>query len=332
MTETDSYFGLTTATSGSGIEEIIGDEEGGPNDGLGHVFWLVRCSLGCFRSSIRRSPSAAEMQNTLLRKPIFMDTSNKQVVFTLQARNAGADGNLTQATIFNVTGSPPTFDLAVTWQKTLSGVNMATLFSRINNELGYEIFASQPESMVPAFPAEGVTQLSGGIEPNPSTQTSASYASASIFGYPGKICLRPGSYSLSEPVVFGPEQSGVTIEACGGATLVNGRRSRPSAILFRDLIQLNGTQDVTLKGITFAMPRIADFQKRFPLAGLRAKTLEQMGEAFLPMRKDFYPWQLRFRWVSARSKNARFNFRLCKSRKNSSRQEYSQARIALTLP
>lgn len=279
VTETDSYFGLTTATSGSGIEEIIGDEEGGPNDGLGHVL-VGSVQPGLFPLEYQTVTFSGGDANTPAQAD-FMDTSNKQVVFTLQARNAGADGNLTQATIFNVTGSPPTFDLAVTWQKTLSGVNMATLFSRINNELGYEIFASQPESMVPAFPAEGVTQLSGGIEPNPSTQTSASYASASIFGYPGKICLRPGSYSLSEPVVFGPEQSGVTIEACGGATLVMDGEADPLDFV-SGLIQLNGTQDVTLKGITFAMPRIADFQKRFPLAGLRAKTLEQMGEAFLP--------------------------------------------------
>lgn len=279
VTETDLYVGLTTATPGSGIEEIIGDEEGGPNDGLAHVLvGSVRTQL--FPLEYRTVSFSGGDANTPAQAD-FMDTSNRQVVFTLQARNAGTDGNLTKATIFNVTGSPPTFDLAVTWEKTLSGVNMATLFSRINNELSYEIEAYQPQSVVPAFPAEGVTQLSGGMEANPSTQTDASYATASIFGYPGKICLRPGSYSLPQPLIFGPEQSGVTIEACGGAALAMDREADPVDFI-SGLVQLNGTQNITLKGVTFAMPRISEFQKRVPLAGLRTGVLQQMGEAFLP--------------------------------------------------
>ena len=80
------------------------------------------------------------------------DSLNQQVVFILEARGTGTDGNLTTASITNVSGSPSTFDLVVAWQKTLPGLNMATLFPNIQNSLGYEIVATRPRRLLLPFP------------------------------------------------------------------------------------------------------------------------------------------------------------------------------------
>ena len=212
----------------------------------------------------------------------FMDSSNQNVVFTLQARNLGIDGNITQATISNLnsSSSPPTFALSVTWQKTLSGLNMATLFPSIQNGMGYEIVATPPTTVAPSFPAEGVTQLTGGTEPDPTTGTNATTAQASIFGNAVKICLRPGSYPLSHPLVLGPEQSNITIEACGGATISAVQETESKAFV-QGMIQLSGANNVALRGLIFAMPQVLLFQQGHSLAGLKAGAIQGMGEAGL---------------------------------------------------
>lgn len=274
VTETDLYLGLTTAN----IEGIIGDEEGGPNDGLAHILvGSVNVKLTPLNNqSVSFSGGDAK---TNAQANLMDGTTNTQVAFTLQARNPGTVGNLTTANITNVSGS--TFDLTVTWQKTLPGLSMATLFSSIQSSLGYEIVATPPTTAAPAFPAEGVTQLTGGTEPNPTTGTEATTAQASIFGDPVTICLRPGSYPLLGPLVLGHEQSNITIEACGSATISVAAKGEALREFIQGMIQLNGANNVTLRALTFAMPRIVFFQFGSSLAGLNQNTLEAMGEAAL---------------------------------------------------
>jgi len=280
VTETDIYLGLTVNGSTDGIEVIIGDEEGGPNDGLAHIL------VGSLNTKLvplnNQTVTFAGGQGNVNALANFMDSSNQNVAFTLQARGPGVDGNLTQATISNLDSSsnPPTFALTVTWQKTLPGLNMATLFSSIQTSMGYEIVATPPTTVAPSCPAEGVTQLTGGAEPDPATQTNATTAQAGIFGNPAKICLGPGSYPLLQPLVLGPEQSNITIEACAGATITAAQSDELKQFI-TGMIQLNGANNVTLRGLTFAMPRVLLFQSGSSLAGLQQSALEGIGEAAL---------------------------------------------------
>ncbi len=277
VTEIDTYTGLTMATGDTGIEAVIGDEEGGPNDGLAHI--LVGSVNPQLVPGNNQSVAFNGGAATASATANVMDGTSQNLAFTLQARNQGADGNLTQATLFNLdqTVQPPTFDLTVTWQKTIQGVTMATLFSTIQNSLSYEILASPPATAQPAFPSAGITQLSGGTEPDPTTGSNATPAQASIFGNPVKICLQPGTYPLRRPVVFGPEQSNITIEACNGASII----AQSPKQFVTGMFQLNGASNITLRGLTFTMPMVTVFQSGSTLGGLNASSLESMGEGLL---------------------------------------------------
>jgi hypothetical protein len=279
VTEIDTYAGLTVASDDTGIEGVIGDEEGGPNDGLAHI--LTGSVNPQLLPGNNQSVSFSGGQANATATANVMDGTSQNLVFTMQARNPGTDGNLTQATIFNLDQSvqPATFDLTVAWQKTMQGVTMATLFSTIQNSMGYEIVASPPTNAQPSFPSAGITQLSGGTEPDPTTGANATPAQASLFGYPVKICLQPGIYPLSQPVTFGPEQSNITIEACNGASIV--AQSQSLSQFVTGMFQLNGANNVTLRGLTFTMPMITFFQSGSELGGLNVNTLEGIGEGLL---------------------------------------------------
>ena len=279
VTEIHTYTGLTVASGDTGIEAVIGDEEGGPNDGLAHILVgsVNTKTLPGNNQSVAFSGGATNASATAN----VLDTTSQNLAFTLQARNPGADGNLTEAAVFNLdqTVQPPTFDLTVTWQKTMQGVTMATLFSTIQNSFNYEIVASLPVTAPAAFPAAGIAQLSGGTEPDPTTGSNATAAQAALFGDPVKICLRPGIYPLSQPLTFGPEQSNITIEACNGASIV--AQSQKLAQFVTGLFQINGANNITLRGLTFAMPMITVFQEGSTLAGLSGAALESIGEGLL---------------------------------------------------
>jgi uncharacterized protein DUF6519 len=244
------YTGLTVNT----VEGIVGDDESVPADELAHI---LTGSVNVNLTPVAQTVSFANGNANSSAQANLLD-ANQNLLFTLAARSAGGDGNFTQAAISNVdnTQTPPPFDLTVTWQKSASSVTMATLFPTIQNSFAYEIQAFQPAT-VPAFPAEGVTQLSGGIQANLRTGTSAVPATAYIFGNPSRICLRPGTYPLQSPVTLGVAQSNVTIEACDGATISATPDAEGTFLEFvSGMMQLNGAMSVTLKGLTFAMPAI----------------------------------------------------------------------------
>ncbi len=254
VTETAVYRGLTTGGS-TGIEGVIGDEESNlPNTGpLAHI--LV--------GSVNVNGTPADGQSVSLAgggtspaQGNIVDSSNK-LVFTLQARSAGADGDLTRALISNldITQSPPTFDLTLEWTKTLRGVSMATVFQQIQSNLSYEIVAQPPGTVAAVAPAERVTALSGGAEGNPNTGSNAVPAKAGIFGNPGKVCLRPGTYELSVPVNLTAEHSNLTIECCGGsAAITSTSLASAGTALPQGLFVLVGANNVTFSGLTFSLP------------------------------------------------------------------------------
>lgn len=74
-------------------------------------------------------------------------------------------------------------------------------------------------------------------------------------GHPIKICLGPGTYELTAPLALGKEHSNFTIEACpGGVTLKVAADSEPNFQL--GLITLCEAANVTLRGLTFALPLV----------------------------------------------------------------------------
>lgn len=278
VTETDIYLGLTVNGTLDGIDVILGDEGTGPNDGLAH---LVKASL---------NPALVPLDNQIVTftggqantkaTANILDSNNQNTVFALEARNTTADGNLTTATISNVNpgNSPPTFALTVTWQETLRNLNLGTLLPSIQTGMGYEIVAVSP-SIAPSFPAEGVTYLTGGAEANSSTGTAATHAQASIFGNPVTICLRPGSYHIESPLLLTAEQSNITIESCGGGATIAVLQDQGSKEFVKGMMQLTAANNVTLRGLTFAMPQTFLFQAGGALSGLDAAALRNMGES-----------------------------------------------------
>ena len=264
VTETELYLGVTVNGGGvTAISNVIGTDQGGPNGGLAHVLGQVNTALLPLNQQMTFSGGNA----TTKAQAQLMDSTNAQVLCTLEARGIGVDGNVTQVAISNVSSAnPPTFDITLTWQKTVSAVNMATLFPIIQNSFAYEIQAFPPTTVAPAFPAEGVTQLSGGVDVLPSTGTNPVAAQAYIFGNSTTICLRAGSYPLLQPLTFGVEQSNITIEACNGATIsVSASAEEGMKQFITGMIHMNGANHVTFDGISFTMPRIT--VKSFPFGG-----------------------------------------------------------------
>jgi hypothetical protein len=267
VAQSDIYLGLTPGGESNGLASVLNTVAG---NALAFVPGSVNTDLLPLDQQVRFSggSEAASAQAQV------MDSTNQQVLCTLQARAPGADGNLTQVTISNVLPtSPQVFDLTLTWKKRVSGVNMATLFPTIQNSFGYEIKAQPPITVAPAFPAERVTQLSGGADVDPATGTNPVAAQAYVFGNSVKICLRPGSYALAHPLAFGVEQSNITLEACNSATIAvttsEGNRN-PAEFAF-GMIYLTEARNVTFRGLDFAMPRVRALD--FPLGGVGAGAL-----------------------------------------------------------
>jgi len=72
-------------------------------------------------------------------------------------------------------------------------------------------------------------------------------------GKQATICLAPGRYVLTEPLVLGPEHSGLTIEAChGGAHLAV--EPGTEAAFKNGIITLVHADEVTLRGLHFELP------------------------------------------------------------------------------
>jgi hypothetical protein len=277
VTEMDVYTGITVTV----LAATIGDESGGPNDGLAHaVANSVNSNLVPLDNQTVAFTGGQAGANA---RATFRDSANQQTVFTLEARGQGADGNVTTASVTNVSGASPsaavTFDLTVTWQRTLPAVNIASLFPAIQSSLGYVIVAAPPVTAMPAIPAEGVTPLTGGADAVPGAPAGAAAAQGALFGDPVKICLRPGTYALPAPLVFGSEQSNITIEGCPAAT-ISAEPARAAGFA-QGLFQMNGTRNITLRGLTFAMPRVTLSQAGLTLAGLSRDALASIGEAAL---------------------------------------------------
>jgi hypothetical protein len=274
VTETDIYVGETI----SSLDLDLGDQNSGPNLGLAHVIaGSVNSSLVplnnqtlVFSGGTATTPARANI----------LDSSNQQIVVTLEARQPGADGNLTTATLSNVApnASPDSFALTVAWTKTVTGIDMGALQKVIQSSFGYVITASAPERVAAAFPIEGVTTLSGGMDPG--ENVNQAFAQARVFGSPSTICLRPGSYPLSTPLVLGPEHSNITIESCGGHSTLYVVPGQEAGFL-EGMIDVNGANHIALRGLTFAMPQVVVGQIGGNVPGMLSQIFGALGETSL---------------------------------------------------
>lgn len=95
------------------------------------------------------------------------------------------------------------------------------------------------------------------------------------------ICLKPGIYKLSSPLVIGPQQSNLVLEGCGEPIII--QCATGSEKKFQDgLVILNQANNITFKGITFIPPATQFFLgKQSAIAGLGIKALQQL------IKKDY---------------------------------------------
>ncbi|HUO37707.1 MAG TPA: IPT/TIG domain-containing protein, partial [Mycobacterium sp.] len=73
---------------------------------------------------------------------------------------------------------------------------------------------------------------------------------------PVTVCLQPGTYTLSEPLAFGPELNGLTLQGCQPGVVLRGP-SQPGSEFGLGLIAMQATQAVTIRGLELVTPLVA---------------------------------------------------------------------------
>jgi len=67
-----------------------------------------------------------------------------------------------------------------------------------------------------------------------------------------KICLQPGVYTLTDPIVLTSDHTSVSFEACRGGAVLTGNAAK----LKDGLVQITGANDVAFRGIQFRLPPV----------------------------------------------------------------------------
>jgi hypothetical protein len=90
------------------------------------------------------------------------------------------------------------------------------------------------------------------------------------------VCLAPGQYNLTQPLVLDSQHSGLSIEACGeGATIQVASGSEQNFL--HGMIVLNAVNGITLRGLNFMPPLVPFGSAGGLLAGLSADLLKSAG-------------------------------------------------------
>lgn len=112
----------------------------------------------------------------------------------------------------------------------------------------------------PQFPQ--LTGVRGGcctVEVQPSDVSGATSLQALLAGYanqgPVTVCLAPGTYTLSQPLVLGPGLNGLTLQACSGGVVLEGPE-QPGPEFTLGLIVIQGANSVTVRGVTLSVPLV----------------------------------------------------------------------------
>ncbi len=80
----------------------------------------------------------------------------------------------------------------------------------------------------------------------------ASYAAKG----PTTVCLEPGTYTLSQPLVLGPQHEGLTLQACRGAAVLAAPDS-PGQEFLLGLVVIAGANGVTLEGLELELAPVS---------------------------------------------------------------------------
>jgi len=152
VTQTDNYSGLTLTN----MESILGS-----GTVVGSAPGLVHVVHGSIKSNLPAAVSNAALSGggASTKSQLVVNDAGSSQSFILEARDVGADGDITEVTI-NPTASD--FSLIASWTKTATGVTIGTFQSAVAGALGYEISAGAPAGGIFSVPAGVSTNLSGG--------------------------------------------------------------------------------------------------------------------------------------------------------------------------
>jgi IPT/TIG domain len=97
------------------------------------------------------------------------------------------------------------------------------------------------------------------VDIGPSDVDGGASLQALLGGYAGQgpvtVCMDPGTYTLSEPLVLGSGFSDFTLQACGQGVIMQGP-SDPGAAFTLGLIVIQGAGPVTIRGIELSVPLV----------------------------------------------------------------------------
>jgi len=112
----------------------------------------------------------------------------------------------------------------------------------------------------PQFPS--LTAMKGGcctLEVQPSDISGSASLQTLLAGYanqgPITVCLAPGTYTLSEPLVLGKDFDDLTLEACGPGVILQAPSS-PGSDFVLGLIVIEGATSVTIRGLELSAPLV----------------------------------------------------------------------------
>lgn len=176
ITETDNYKGLSlNSGSSSFIENILGsDSVQGSKPGLAHV---LHASLATTGTPATVAAFKAASVNAKAQADVKTADATPKLVFTLEAKRKGKDGELTTATVGPNASDPSTFDLSLTWTKQVANLTLANVQANAA-ALAYDVQVAPPASGIFSVPAVGTVQLTGGTDGSSSTAASAVIFSA----------------------------------------------------------------------------------------------------------------------------------------------------------
>jgi Family of unknown function (DUF6519) len=91
------------------------------------------------------------------------------------------------------------------------------------------------------------------------------------------ICLMPGEYKLSAPLVLGPEHSNLTLAGCHDGVVLKADPDPKKIINFlQGLVVLNRANNVTLRQLRFDLPQVPFILAKGKLAGLKASQISRL--------------------------------------------------------
>lgn len=253
-----SYQGLTAATIQSALAASHGLVQVSGKVQAGSLPQAVTFTLSGGTATVKASAQFESIQGS--------------PAFTLVAKKVGVAGNQTRVTVSNVNPNSGSFDLDVIYSAKVSSIPLDQLGQNSNEFLAYDIAISAPSGGDLLVPPTGVTHLTGGTD-----GAQAAKASATLFAVlESTICFAPGIYALPRTLVLDRRHSGLTLEACGGEVVLQAAAGAETKFL-QGLVQVVGASNISLTGLSFALPPVLFLKAGGLLADIPVNTLRAIG-------------------------------------------------------